>query len=144
MKNKHLTPVQRNQIQVLLQTKTAVKIIAQLVDTDKSTIYREIKRNRLKRPYSAPLAQQLSAERKERFARARKLTTVMKKLIEEKLLNEQWSPKQIVGYCTLNSIPMVSHERIYQFIRQDKIQGGVLWLQTRHKLKHRKRPLNGK
>lgn len=89
MKNKHLTSVQRNHIQVLLQTKTAAKTIAQLVDTDKSTIYREIMRNKGKRPYSAPLAQQLSAERKERFARVRKLTTVMKKLIEEKLINEQ-------------------------------------------------------
>ena len=144
MKNKHLTSVQRNQIQVLLQTKTAVKTIAQLLGTDKSTLYREIKRNRLKRPYSAAMAQQLSSERKERFGRARKLTTAVEKVIVEKLTDEQWSPKQIVGHCMLNDIPMVSHERIYQLIRQDKIQGGVLWLQTRHKLKHRKRPLNGK
>lgn len=144
MKNKHLTSVQRNQIQVLLQTKTVIKTIAQLVDTDKSTLYREIKRNRIKRPYAAALAQQLSSERKERFGRVRKLTTAVEKVIVEKLTNEQWSPKQIVGHCMLNDIPMVSHERIYQLIRQDKIQGGVLWLQTRHKLKHRKRPLNGK
>ena len=144
MKNKHLTLVQRNQIQVLLQTKTPVKTIAHLVDTDKSTLYREIRRNKLKRPYSAPLAQQLSSERKERFGRSRKLTTAMEKLIEQMLNQEQWSPKQIVGHCRVNDIPMVSFERIYQLIRQDKIQGGVLWLQTRHKLKHRKRPLNGK
>ena len=129
---------------MLLQTKTPVKTIAHLVDTDKSTLYREIRRNKLKRPYSAPLAQQLSSERKERFGRSRKLTTAMEKLIEQMLNQEQWSPKQIVGHCRVNDIPMVSHERIYQLIRQDKIQGGVLWLQTRHKLKHRKRPLNGK
>lgn len=118
--------------------------MAQLLDTDKSTIYREIKRNKGKRPYSAPLAQQLCSERKERFGRARKLTTVMEKVIVEKLTLEQWSPKQIVGYCRFSNIPMVSFERIYQLIRQDKTQGGMLWTQTRHKLKHRKRPLNGK
>jgi IS30 family transposase len=144
MKNKQLTSVQRNQIEVLLQTKTPVKIIARLVDTDKSTVYREIKRNKRKRSYSASFAQQLSTERKERFCRPRKLTTEMKKLIVEKLTKEQWSPKQIVGFLKLNNIPMVSHERIYQFIRQDKKEGGLLWTHTRHKLKHRKRPITGK
>ena len=144
MKNKHLTLVQRNQIQVLLQTKTPVKTVALLLDTDRSTVYREIKRNKIKRTYSAPLAQQLCSERKERFGRGRKLTTAMEKVIVEMLNKEQWSPKQIVGYCKLNDIPMVSFERIYQLIRQDKIDGGVLWTQTRHKLKHRKRPVSGK
>ena len=119
--------MQRNQIQVLLQTKTPVKTVALLLDTDRSTVYREIKRNKIKRTYSAPLAQQLCSERKERFGRGRKLTTAMEKLIVEMLNKEQWSPKQIVGYCKLNHIPMVSHERIYQLIRQDKMDGGVLW-----------------
>jgi len=34
---------------------------------------------------------------------------------------------------------MVSHERIYQFIRAEKSKGGVLYIQLRHRLKHRKR-----
>lgn len=144
MKNKQLTSVQRNQIEVLLQTKTGVKTIARLVDTDKSTIYREIKRNKRKRSYSASFAQQVSTERKERFGRPRKLTSEMEKLIIEKLTKEQWSPKQIVGYSAQNNISMVSHERIYQLIRQDRKDGGLLWTHTRHKLKHRKRPVAGK
>jgi len=144
MKNKQLTLVQRNQIEVLLQTKTPIKTVAHLLDTDKSTIYREISRNKKKRSYSASFAQQLSTERKERFRRPRKLTTAMKKLIVEKLTTEQWSPKQIIGCAELNATPMVSHERIYQLIRQDKKEGGLLWIHTRHKLKHRKRPVTGK
>lgn len=36
---------------------------------------------------------------------------------------------------------MVSHERIYQFIRHDKAQRGQLYKQLRHRLKHRKRPI---
>lgn len=144
MKNKHLTSVQRNQIEVLLKTKTPVKIVAELLSTDKSTIYREIDRNMGKRSYSAKFAQQLSTERKERFGRTRKLTPDMTKLIVEKLTTEQWSPKQIVGSCQLDNRPMVSHECIYQLIRQDKQNGGLLWTHTRHKLKHRKRPLIGK
>jgi IS30 family transposase len=60
MKNKHLTSIQRNQIEVLLKTSTPIKKVAQLLDTDKSTIYREISRNKKKRLYSASFAQQLS------------------------------------------------------------------------------------
>jgi len=140
MKNKQLTSVQRNQIEVLLQTKTSIKRVAQLLDTDKSTIYREINRNKKKRTYSACFAQQLCTERKERFGRPRKFTNQAKKFVIEKLTKEQWSPKQIVGFAKLNNIPMVSHECIYQFIRQDKKEEGLLWTHTRHKLKHRKRP----
>lgn len=36
-------------------------------------------------------------------------------------------------------INMVSHERIYQFIRQDKASGGILYKQLRDRLKYRKR-----
>jgi len=145
MKNKQLTSVQRNQIEVLLQTKTPINKVAQLLDTDKSSIYREINRNKRKRgSYSAIFAQELCTERKDRFGRARKFTPEMKKLIVEKLTNEQWSPEQIVGFAELNNIPMVSHEWIYQFIRQDKKDDGLLWTHTRHKLKHRKRPVSGK
>lgn len=144
MKNKHLTSVQRNQIEVLLKTKTSIKTVAQLLDTDKSTIYREINRNKKKRIYSANFAQQICTERKERFGRPRKFTDQARKFVVEKLTKEQWSPEQIVGFAGLNNIPMVSHERIYQFIRQDKKEGGLLWTHTRHKLKHRKRPVSGK
>ena len=145
MKNKQLTSVQRNQIEVLLQTKTPIKKVAHLLDTDKSSIYREINRNKRKRgSYSAIFAQELCTERKDRFGRTRKFTPEMKKLIVEKLTKEQWSPAQIVGFAELNNIPMVSHECIYQFIRQDKKEDGLLWTHTRHKLKHRKRPVSGK
>ncbi len=145
MKNKQLTSEQRNQIEVLLQTKTPVKVIAKLLDTDKSSIYREINRNKMKRgSYSANFAQQLAKERKERFGRVRKFTAQVQKFVVEKLTKEQWSPEQIVGFAELNNLPVVSHERIYQFIRQDKQEGGRLWQHTRHKLKHRKRPVSGK
>jgi len=144
MKNKQLTLVQRYQIEVLLTTGTSKKEIAKLLDTDKSTIYREIKRNKQKRIYKANFAQELCNERKERFGCNRKLNSEIEKHIRNKIITEQWSPKQIVGYSKLNKIPIVSHERIYQLIRHDKKEGGTLWTHTRHKLKHRKRPVTGK
>jgi hypothetical protein len=39
---------------------------------------------------------------------------------------------------------VVSHERICQFIREDKKKGGALCKHIRHRLKHRKRPVGGK
>lgn len=57
------------------------------------------------------------------------------------MTKEQWSPKQIVGYCKDQGIDMVSHERIYKYLRQDKAEGGNLYKQLRHRLKHRKRPV---
>jgi IS30 family transposase len=144
MKNKQLTSVQRYQIEVLLKTETSKKEIAKLLETDKSTIYREIKRNKQKRIYRASFAQKLCNERKERFGCNRKLTNEMERYIRNKITTEQWSPKQIVGYSKLNKIEIVSHERIYQLIRQDKKEGGTLWTHTRHKLKHRKRSVTGK
>ncbi|MBK5263201.1 MAG: helix-turn-helix domain-containing protein [Peptostreptococcaceae bacterium] len=88
MKNKQLTSVQRNQIEVLLKTKTPIKKVAQLLDTDKSTIYREINRNKKKRSYSASFAGQFATERKERFGRTRKFTIQTRDFIVEKLTKE--------------------------------------------------------
>ncbi|MDR1527194.1 MAG: IS30 family transposase [Dysgonamonadaceae bacterium] len=144
MKNKQLTREQRYQIQSLLQVNTSKKKIAELVATSPSSIYREIARNKGKRGYSAAIAQEYCDIRKERYRRNRKMTNPMERHIRDKLTNEQWSPQQIVGHAKLHHIPMVSHERIYQLIRKDKSNGGRLWTQTRHKLKHRKRPVSGK
>lgn len=67
----------------------------------------------------------------------------MEKFIWDKMSHEQWSPEQIIDYCQLSGIVMVSHECIYQFIRTDKENEGTL-ATTRHKLKYRKRPVTGK
>ena len=145
MKKSHLTSEQRYQIQALLAVGTKQKEIAILIEKDKSVVSREIKRN--KRPkghYNAKHAQELCTIRKERLKRPRKLTEAMKNKIVSELEQEQYSPKQIKGKADRLGIPMVSHERIYQLIRADKEKGGTLYKHTRHRLKHRKRPVGGK
>ncbi len=145
MKKSSITREQRYQIQVLLQAGTKPSSIALLIEKDKSVISREIKRN--KSPsgkYHAHYAQQLADLRKERFKRARKLTKEMQASIIKELEEEQWSPKQIKGRAVKKGLAMVSHERIYQLIRLDKEKGGELYKHTRHRLKHRKRPVAGK
>lgn len=141
---KHLTKEQRYQIEAYLECGKSKSFIAKTLGFDKSTIYKEIKRNSTKRgKYRAEIAQTYSDEKKDRYNYPRKFNDTIKRFVDEKIEKEQWSPEQIAGYCRKNNIPMVSHERIYQYIRQDKAAGGNKYKNLRHRLKHRKRPVSG-
>jgi IS30 family transposase len=72
------------------------------------------------------------------------LTEPIRGKIIRELTGEQWTPRQIVGKARKEGQPMVSHERIYELIRDDKANGGVLYKNLRHRLKHRKRAVGGK
>ena len=135
-----ITREQRYTISVMLKQGYKQKEIAEAIGKDKSVVSREIKRNKGKRGYTFSHAQMLADERKERFNRKRTFTKEVEKYIRTKL-SEQWSPEQIVGHCAMKGIKMVSTERIYQYIRADKVSGGSLYMQCRHHLKHRRRPV---
>lgn len=142
----HLTQEQRYKLEALMKAGLKKSKIATLLGVDRSTIYRELNRNKFKRGgYNGTFAQELSEERKERFSMQRRMNISMERFIIEKLTKEQWSPEQIKGYCDANGIEMVSHERIYQFIWKDKKNGGALYkdLRTGDK-KYRKRYGSGK
>ena len=142
----HLTLEQRYKIEALLKAEHKAPFIADQLNVDRSTIYRELKRNRTKTgSYSVLSAHEISEEKKERFAHNRKFTPAMERYIRDKLSNQQWSPEQIAGYCKQNNILMVSHERIYQFVYQDKAEGGQLYKHLRVVSKmYRKRYGSGK
>lgn len=141
---KHLTKEQRYVIQSLSRRDISNTEIANELGVHKSNIGRELKRNSsIRGKYQAAKAHMYAQERKERFACNRKFTKQVKIVIDKHIKEEQWSPEQIVGTCKKDNIEMVSVERIYQYIRQDKKNGGELYKHLRHKLKHRKRPLNG-
>lgn len=73
----------------------------------------------------------------------RKLKPNLKKKVIE-LIKEDWSPQQIRGRLKLENQPFASRGTICKIIRLDKENGGGLWKHTRHKLKHRKRPVGKK
>jgi IS30 family transposase len=138
---KHLTQKQRYKIDALFKANHTQTFIAQQLGVSKSTISRELTRNSKRSGmYSACRAQEYANERKDRFCKNRVFTPRMQQFICEKLSEQQWSPEQIHGYCKANNIPMVSHERIYQFIYQDKAEGGLLFKHLRvASKKYRKR-----
>lgn len=142
----HLTLAQRYEIDALFRAGHKQSFIAAQLQINKSTISRELKRNRTKTGcYNAFSAHENAQVQKERFSLNRKFIEAMERFIRDKLSNEQWSPEQITGYCKLHEIPMVSHERIYQFIYQNKADGGQLYKNLRVASKsYRKRYGSGK
>ena len=139
MKHKQLNFEQRYSIELMLRSKIKKKEIIKATGVGESTFYRELRRNSRKTSYNAKYAQMLADERKKEGHYKTKFSFTMEKIIREKIKLE-WSPEQIVGWCKLEGIEMVSHERIYQFIWSDKQKGGNLYtfLRTGQK-KYKKR-----
>ena len=121
----HLTQGQRYQIWALMKTNINKTEIAKKVDVDKSTIYREIKRNSGFRGYRPIQAQQKAILRKKLKVKSYKLSSKMILFIRLKL-KENWSPEQISGYLKSRNQLSISHEWIYQYIRNDLFAGGNL------------------
>jgi len=139
---KHLTKEQRYVISSLHKRGVSKREIAKEIGCHESSVGRELSKNISKTgKYNPDKAHELYVERKERFAANRRFTKNIEKIVLKYLTEEQWSPEQIVGYCKNQEINMVSAERIYQFIREDKLNGGKLYKNLRHQLKHRKRPV---
>lgn len=137
----HLTEEQRYKIQVLLEQKSTIKTIAEYLSKNKSVISREIKRNRDQRSkrYDAELAQRKYKKRLHEKPKHIRLTSSMKRMIDNLLLQD-YSPEQIKGRMNILGKDMVSHERIYQYIWQNKKQGGELYKHLRRNgRKYRKR-----
>jgi len=128
----HLTLEERYKISVLLEFKTPKKEIAEQLGRNRSTVYRELKRNADKRSgkYNAELAQRKAVKRHKQKVKHEVFTDVMEDFICSRL-KEHLSPEQIKGRADLENIPCVSHERIYQFVWQDKKEGGKLYLHLR-------------
>ncbi len=131
-----LTQLQRYQIYALLKMGHLQSDIARSLGVHKSTISRELRRNRGKRGYRPKQAQQFANERQNK-AKAR-IKPEDWKLVES-LIALDWSPEQISDHCRDNQSMHISHEWIYQYIYQDKRDGGNLWEHLRCRKKRKKR-----
>jgi IS30 family transposase len=129
----HLTPEQRSQLEALKKSRLSNIAIAEQLGVDRTTIGRELKRNRARGGYRSKSAGvKASARRAHASTRPRKMTSELLALIEEKLISEQWSPDQISGWLVKEDMGDISAECIYQHIWTDKKQGGTLHKHLRH------------
>jgi IS30 family transposase len=138
---KHLTESQRYTMSVLIRQGKNGTEIADAISKHKSTIGREIKRNcdNGNQEYSHELAQRKYIDRQSNKPKKQYFTGAIKDHVIAKLI-QYHSPEQIAGHAKLEGISCVSHERIYQYVWQDKKEGGKLYENLRHTgRKYRKR-----
>lgn len=140
---KQLTQEQRYMISVKNQVGFNQTAISIEIGVDKSTISRELKRNRGKKGYKAIQANKLAAERRRICRKPTKLTAKSKQLIATNL-QKNWSPEQISGRLKLDGILEISHETIYKYIYDNKATGGSLYKHLRSQKTRRKKYGSGK
>lgn len=131
-----LTQVQRYQIYTLLKMEHTQTQIANCLGVNKSTISRELSRNRGQRGYRPKQAHQKAQER--RAQNGPRIAAQDWQLVEEKLRLD-WSPEQISAWLKRYKAIQISHESIYQYVYADKRAGGRLYKHLRQQKKQRKR-----
>lgn len=137
-----LTKENRYHIYGLRQAGFSQSDIAASVGCNKSTVSRELSRNRGKRGYRPKQAQEKAERRRQEAPRSIKFDDLIHDLVVIHLL-EKWSPEQISGWLKNEGFE-ISHERIYQFIREDKAVGGDLYKNLRQSSKKRRKKYGSK
>lgn len=133
-----LTRGQRYHIYVFLKVSFSQAAIARQISVHKSTISRELMRNRGKKGYRPKQADTMAKHRREKAKRYVKFTPELIALIES-LIKQDLSPEQVSGVLKRTAGLSISHEAIYQHILKDKTRGGRLYRHLRHANKKRKK-----
>ena len=131
-----LTQGQRYQIYALKKTKHSLSEIAAVIGVHKSSVSRELRRNRGKRGDRPQQAQERASGRRQKSVP--KITVEVWAKVES-LLRQDWSPEQISGRLKKEQQVCISHEWIYQYVLKDKQAGGDLYRHLRCQKKRRKR-----
>ena len=137
MNYKQLTQEERYQIYALKKAGHDQAEIAELLERDKSTISRELRRNRGLKGYRPQQAHNLALRRRYDKAQPRIGNPVWQ--LVEALIRDEWSPEQIVGRVAMEQGVSISHELIYQYVYADKHSGGDLYRCLRCQKVRRKR-----
>ena len=132
---KQLTRGQRYQIRAFLKAGFSISKMAHFLRVHKSTISREIRRNRGDKGYRPVQAHEKALARRFAAAKRIKMTPVMIELVEHFICLD-FSPEQVSGFLARKHDLKISHETIYKHIWSDKRNGGTLYKHLRHS--HRK------
>jgi len=117
----HISAAQRNELSVLLRTKTKQKEIARLLDKHRVTIWREVQRNTEKRYHAGMAKEKTTARQVAAHRRQRKIennpwlrTYLVKKI------KQRWSPEQIAGrlkkHWPRDTTRRIGKDSVYQYI----------------------------
>lgn len=134
-----LTRGKRYQIRALLKARFSQSEMAFFLKVHKSTISREIRRNRGNKGYRPVQAHEKALARRFAAAKRIKMTSEMIELVEH-YIRQDFSPEQVSGFLDREYRLKISHETIYKHIWSDKKTGGTLYKHLRcSNRKYRKR-----
>ena len=134
----HITTSQRNELSALLRVKTKQRDIARLLKKDRTTIWREQRRNKDKdKKYHAGIAQEKTTDRQVKAHRQqRKIDnkTWLRHYIAEKI-KRCWSPEQIAGRIKKkwqnDKHRHIGKDSIYKYIHKEEINAAVAEINNR-------------
>ena len=114
--------------------------IAKELGRHRSTIYREVERNRAPHDgyYRAVRAQEHAVARRSRSRRNRRFGRKELKVVEG-LLRRRWSPEQVSGHLGRSGKLAISHETISRHVWEDWRAGGMLHTYLRGARKRRRK-----
>jgi len=130
---RHLTCAERCQIHALRKSGLSHPAIARQLGRDRTTVWREVRRNSGGRGYRHRQAQgKAEARRSAASSVPRKMTPELWRMVEERLA-EGWSPEQVAGRMRLEGEPMAGRQWIYRHVHEDRKAGGGLWRHLRRR-----------
>jgi IS30 family transposase len=119
----HLTFEERQVLYRLVKAQKPKVEIADILGRDRSTIYRELKRNTGGRGYRPKQAQRKATERRLVCRRKRKMSRPQVKQYVSRWLKKGWSPDQIAGRLRKDfprdAERWVSHQTVYNWLNQE-------------------------
>ena len=128
---RQITQGERYTLSVLRQLGYRPAAIARFLGRHRSTIGREVRRNRREDGrYRPAFAHSRAGARRSRSRRNQRFTAADFQLVRARLA-QQWSPEQIAGRLGQEQRLSISHETIYRHIWADKRQGGTLYTHLR-------------
>ena len=140
VKYHQLSTEERYEIAAMRRQSLRVMEMAQHLGRHRSTLYREVKRNRSAHDgcYRATHSVEKASGRKRRSRRNLRYGPAEFAPIEV-MIREGLSPEQIVGRRKREGQRVMSHETIYRWIWTDKRGGGTLWQHLRGARKQRRK-----
>jgi len=135
-----ITYEERYTLGLLRRQGLSVAAIARVLGRHRSTILREVQRNRSNSDgtYRPQLADWYARGRRSHSRRNRRFSNADFRLVR-RLIAQQWSPEQVAGYLRCQRTLRISHETIYRYIWDDKSRGGKIYVHLRGAQKQRRK-----
>jgi IS30 family transposase len=143
MTYRQITYEERYTVGLLRRKRFSIAAIARVLGRHRSTVMRELRRNRANSDgmYRSELADWYARGRRSRSRRNSQFSPSDYRIIE-RFLKKKWSPEQIAGRLRFEGTLSISHETIYRYVWNDKEAGGELYRYLRCSTKIRRKRHN--